>query len=74
MLELYQNTLPIGEIFIKGDVEWVVISKYLAISKDLIGKQPFRKDYRADDANVYKKSDIKKFIEEWASERNIIAA
>lgn len=44
---------------------WTVISDQYILCDDIIGKHTFRKDYNASDANDYKKSDVKKFLEDW---------
>ena len=47
---------------------WTIISDNMMLCDDIIGKSAFEKDWRADDANDYEKSDIKKWIEKWYEE------
>lgn len=60
--------LIIGDEFkLKGHT-WTVISDKYALCNGNIGFRCFREDWKADDANVYETSDVKKFIEKWWSE------
>lgn len=61
-----------GDKFSAGGENWTVISDNLAWCDHIIGHGVFREDCRALDANVYKKSDIKKWLETWALERGIV--
>ena len=62
----------IGDRFVLVGEQWVVISKDKALCDRIIGKTPFREYYKAPDANNYEKSDIKIWLEQWASEKGII--
>ena len=46
--------------------DWTVISDSLALCNDGIGDHCFRSDYKAEDANIYDVSDVKKYLGEWA--------
>ena len=50
---------------------WTVISEDLILCDESVGNCSFRKDYQAPDANVYEKSDVKKWLENWAAENGI---
>ncbi|MBR6252749.1 MAG: hypothetical protein IKR04_02805 [Clostridia bacterium] len=50
---------------------WTVISDELALCDDIVGHTFFREDMKAEDANNYEKSDIKKWLENWAAENGI---
>lgn len=62
---LESSNLKIGDSIIFGNKEFEIISDSLAICKSDIGTHYFRKDWKAEDANDYEKSDVKKFIDEW---------
>jgi len=57
--------LKIGDTFEFGGQKFEIISNDKAFCLDDIGQCAFREDWRADDANNYEKSDVKKFIDEW---------
>lgn len=62
---LESSNLKIGDRFkLKGQT-WTVVSEGYALCDDNIGYHCFRENWRASDANVYEKSDVKKFVEEW---------
>ena len=42
-----------------------VISDTYALCDESLGRCVFRHDWRAENANIYKASDIKAFIEDW---------
>ena len=51
------------------DTEWIYLGNGLFLSYEPIGQQPFRMlafGETPEDANVYEKSDVKRFVEEWA--------
>ena len=50
---------------------WTVISEDLVLCDESVGNCAFRDDYQAPDANVYEKSDVKKWLENWAAENGI---
>lgn len=65
ILDRESSNLEIGDkLQIKG-YAWTIISDRYALCDDIIETMPFRKDWKAPDANVYEASDIKKFLEDW---------
>lgn len=50
---------------------WTVISDKYILCDRIVEKTPFRQDWEAPDANVYEKSDIKRWLENWAQEKGI---
>lgn len=50
---------------------WTVLNGGLALCNEIIGRTQFRKDWEAPDANVYERSDVKRYVEEWAKENGI---
>lgn len=69
---IIKSNLQIKDEFNLAGHAWTVISEDYAICNDIIGEYCFREDWRAKDSNNYKKSDIKKYIEDWAKENGII--
>lgn len=66
VLLLPENSgLKLGCKFYFGGHVFTVISKEHALCDDRIGISPFRDDWQASDVNVYEKSDVKIFIDEW---------
>ncbi len=61
-----------GNRFEFADCIWVVLNDTLAICKDSVGRARFRNDWRAADANSYEKSDIRKWLYNWAEEKGIM--
>lgn len=59
------NLLYIGDRFEFGGAEFEVVSDRLAFCTGDIGCCAFRRDWKAEDANVYEASDVKQFVEEW---------
>lgn len=56
----------VGDIFEFGGKEFKILSPKLAwMYKDDIGRCAFRKSFKADDANNYEVSDVKKFVDNW---------
>lgn len=62
---LGSSAFQIGDRFILGGKKFKVINEVTAFCLEDIGTCAFREDWRADDANDYEKSDIKKFIDDW---------
>ena len=60
--------LGVGERFEFGGYTFTIISNKLALCDEVIAKMAFRKDWKTEDANVYEKSDIKKFLDNWFKE------
>ncbi len=48
-----------------GDYTWTIISDQYALCDKCIAWLPFREDLEAKDANVYEKSDVKKYLDQW---------
>ena len=61
--------LEIGSKIKVADYLWTVISDEYALCDEIIGQCCFRKDWKAKNANVYKASDIKKYVENWWAEQ-----
>lgn len=60
------SNIKVGNVFLFGGKEFKVLSPELAwMHKDDIGKCTFREDWKAEDANVYEASDVKKYIDRW---------
>lgn len=59
------SNLKIGDTFKFGDKDFEIISNNLALCLDDIGTCAFREDWESPDANIYEKSDIKKYVDEW---------
>lgn len=64
--------LKIGDRFNLADECWTVINEDKALCDDIVGKTPFREYWRAEDANDYDASDIKKWLEKWAKDKGIV--
>ena len=60
--------LGVGEHFEFGGYTFTVISNKYALCDEAIDEMAFREDYEAKDANVYEKSDVKKFLDNWFRE------
>ena len=60
--------LGVGERFEFGGYTFTVISNKYALCDEAIAEMAFRKDWKAKDANVYEKSDVKKFLDNWFRE------
>lgn len=65
---LESSNLKIGDLFIFGKKKFEIVSDSLAFCIEDIGKCCFRKDWRAEGANDYEKSDVKKFVDAWFAE------
>ena len=62
---LESSNLPMGDNFTFGDHSFTIISDCYALCNDFVGRCAFRKDWKAEDANVYEASDVKKFVDDW---------
>ena len=69
---LESSNLRIGDRFLLADEQWIVISKDKALCNRIVGKTPFREDWKASDAKNYEASDVKVWLEKWAIEKGII--
>lgn len=45
---------------------WTVIAEGKALCDRCVDRRQFRKEWSAKDANMYEKSDVKKWLDEWA--------
>ena len=50
---------------------WTVIADSIILCDQIVGTTTFREDWQSPDANVYEKSDIKAWLEDWAKEEGI---
>ncbi len=64
--------LKTGAVVGINDCSYYVIPGDMLLSKEGIGDCSFRDNWRAPDANVYEKSDIKKFVDDWALNQGFI--
>ena len=62
---LSSSNFKIGDQFELGGVPFEIISNDMAFCLEDIGRHCFREDSEAKDANVYEKSDVKKYIDDW---------
>lgn len=62
---ILDSNLEIGDKFKLKNFVWTVISERYAICNTVIGQHCFREDWKAEDANDYEKSDVKKYLERW---------
>lgn len=67
------NSLRYGERFELFGFTWRVLSDGLALCEAAVGWSCFRVDKTADDANVYEKSDVKKWLDDWARKKGLIS-
>lgn len=64
-INLESSDFQIGDSFSLKGYTWTIVSKDYALCDTTICKKPFRKDWRAQDANDYEKSEVKEFLEDW---------
>ncbi len=57
--------VEVGDKIKFGEYTFTIISPKYALCNDIIGYGAFRKDWKAEDANVYEASDVKKIIDDW---------
>ena len=69
---LKSPSLRIGDKFKLVGYTWTIIDETIALCDSHIGECCFRKDWKAENANVYEVSDVKKHLENWAKENNLI--
>lgn len=60
-----------GDKFELAGYSWTMLSNDLALCNETVGQTCFRRDWRAEDANVYDKSDIKQWLHDWAEKTGI---
>lgn len=68
---LKSSEFKIGDKFEFGDKEFEIISDNRALCLTDIGRCAFRDDQDAEDASIYEKSDVKKFIDGWFEKAKI---
>lgn len=66
------NLNPEDKIIDLAGHDWTVISDTVVLCDDSIGWHCFREDWKAPDANDYEQSDVKRFLESWATKNGII--
>lgn len=59
------SNLQIGDKILFRGYRWTVISAEYVLCDEGVTQMVFRRDWRADDANVWEASDVKKWLEEW---------
>lgn len=62
---LESSAFDVGDVFIFGGKRFEVINSKTAFCLEDIGTCAFREDWRAEDANNYETSDVKKFVDDW---------
>ena len=65
------ESFDLSDKFDMAGYTWTVIADGLAICDRIVGRTAFRKDWKAEDANDYEKSDVKKWLENWAKEKGL---
>ena len=70
VLKLKSSPFKKGNSFSYKGYQWDMITDNTALCQSIVGKSPFRKDWRAADANNYEASDIKKWLEDWWKEND----
>ena len=65
LYDLDSSGLQVGDKFNLFGYNWTVISDVYALCDDSLGDLCFRKDSKAEGANLYELSDIRKYIHEW---------
>lgn len=63
--------LQIGDKLDFAGYTWTMIDANMALCDSVVGQTSFRKDSDAPDANDYEKSDVRKWLEQWAKEKGI---
>lgn len=63
--DVEESGLSIGDKFVFGGKTFQIIYDTIAFCLEDIGRSCFRRDYKAEFANEYEKSDIKKFVDGW---------
>ena len=72
---LKSSNLKIKDKFQIAGYIWTVViettDEIVALCDDSIGVTAFHNDWKADDANDFEKSDIKKYLYKWAEQKGI---
>lgn len=73
ILNLQSLGLKIGDqIDYLAGHSWTVVADDLALCNDGVGQSVFRRNGKAADANVYEKSDVKRYLQKWAETAGIV--
>lgn len=72
--DLSSLNLKTGAVVSINGRDYYVIPGDTLLSKECIDECPFREDWRATDANVYEKSDVKKYLDDWAIKQRFVEA
>ena len=67
-IDIKSSRFKVGDTFLFGGKYFYIITDELEFCQTAIGTREFREDWKAEDANDYEKSDIKKFVDCWFSE------
>lgn len=69
------SNLKVGDKLQVAGYVWTIVlgtaDKFVALCDDSIGTIAFRYDWKADDANDFEKSDVKRYLNEWAEQKGI---
>lgn len=71
-LKFSNPNLQIGDRFFAANYNWTVIGEGIALCDECVGQIAFRADWRANDANDYEASDVKKWLDRWCEKNEII--
>ena len=70
--EINETELQVGDKISLAGYTWTMISDSMILCDDFVGQTVFRANSNASDANVYAKSDVKVWLENWATQRGIM--
>ena len=68
---LKSSDLQIKDRLVLAGYTWTIIADNLALCDSPVDYTCFRMDYKANDANDYEASDIKKWLADWVKENGI---
>lgn len=66
------TNLQVGDRIFYKQHRWTAIDKNMLLCDEPVTYMPFRKDWKAPDANDYEHSDVKKWLEDWAKTNGIL--
>lgn len=66
------TNLQVGDRIFYKEHRWTAIDKNMLLCDEPVTYMPFRKDWKAPDANDYEHSDVKKWLEDWAKTNGIL--
>lgn len=58
--------------FADSNLTYTIISETKALADFSLGQMPFRREFHAEDANDFEKSDIKRWLDNWAKRERLI--